>query len=103
MGRLCIVSVLVYLLVKGEGNIKLYAVDLINNLIKDVLKQCYLGREEGGMHFDLGIQGRNLELQELQGRGDNCSSLTGIWRNWGWASHRFRRAPAGVCMQGALW
>lgn len=55
------------------------------------------------MHFDLGIQGRNLELQELQGRGDNCSSLAGIWRNWGWASHRFRRAPAGVCMQGALW
>lgn len=47
MGRLCIVSVLVYLLVKGEGNIKLYAVDLINNLIKDVLKQCYLGERRG--------------------------------------------------------
>lgn len=47
MGRLCIVCVLVYLLVKGEGNIELYAVDLFNNLIKDVLKQCYLGERRG--------------------------------------------------------
>lgn len=52
------------------------------------------------MHFELGIQGRNLE-NSLQGRGDNsCSSLVGLWRNWGWASHRFRRAPAGVYMGG---
>lgn len=47
VGRLCIVSVLVYLLVKGEGNIELYAVDLINILVKDVLKQCYLGERKG--------------------------------------------------------
>lgn len=52
------------------------------------------------MHFELGIQGRSLE-NSLQGRGDNsCSSLVKLWKNWGWASHRFRRAPAGVCMGG---
>lgn len=48
MGRLCIVSVLVYLLVKGEGNVELYAIDLIYNLVKDVLKQCYVGDRRGG-------------------------------------------------------
>lgn len=31
------------------------------------------------MHFDLGIQGRNLELQELQGRGDTVLH----WREYG--------------------
>lgn len=39
VGRLCIVSVLIYLLFKGEGNIELYAVDqyLSKRYIKTVL------------------------------------------------------------------